>query len=416
MATDAAFYEELSTLTNGDAIGGTKADAKAALQTEIDELALAGQFTQSQLYSFSFEDSDKGCNITKFETPPAGHKTRAEKEVIQKRKYHQRLKNERDRLRQMVSELSHKLQKLQQGSNSISPMISANSAWRQIALHQRDQRAQSEKEQIRLFAEAKTQARYIQKLCQQLPGDSGSTKMLAPAASTRPYNPAFDHSKYLAHIQRVNACHAEVDEILREFDESSVGDGVKSSLRRRRTDGEVEFFQHLNKFTEPYNYEQTHRTMWKLARLHHRQQDRQDFEGLGDPNDTVVIRFRLVRTLTSGSTVSVLQRYVHRRFVENNRTVLVWKTLSEGEDAFHGMHSEETGWVCLQPSTEDGATLVRICVRQAPMRFGLNYGESFTREFQEVLQTSVGEDMVEISSALDKMLLDDTLEGIDIQN
>eukprot|EP00644_Phytophthora_capsici_P016886 jgi/Phyca11/125660/e_gw1.59.249.1 len=165
-------------------------------------------------------------------------------------------------------------------------------------------------------------------------------------------------------------------------------DGVTSSTHCKES-GEVEYFQHLNQFTEPYSYNQTRGTWWKLAKLQHRQQDRQDFNGLG-----------------------LLQRYVHQRFMEDSRTVFVWKTQSEGEGLFKGMKSEETGWVCLQPSMEDGSTLVRVCVRQAPLDAGSS--DSIAGQFDKVLQSSVSEDMREISAALDRMLLDETLEGIKI--
>ncbi|EGZ09039.1 hypothetical protein PHYSODRAFT_365128, partial [Phytophthora sojae] len=326
-----------------------------------------------------------------------------EKEMIRKRQYHRRLKSERDTLRRMVDELSRQLQELQHVSGGATETF-ANSTWRNIAMLQRDQRVQSETEQMRLFTAAKMQALYIKKLCEQLPNTLPQSN--AWSVSPRPTGAPFDESVYHTLLNKVNACYTQIDDVLGEFDR----DGVTTSVHRSQFNGEVQYFQHLNQFTEPYGYEHTHRTMWNLAKLFHRQQDRRDFYGVGDPNDTVVVRFRLLRTLANGATVSVLQRYVHRRFQGNKRTILVWKTLSEGEGVFRGIQSEETGWVCLQPATEEDSTLVRVCVRQAPMRFQApDRCDSATGEFHQVLQNSVSEDMQEISAALDKMLLDDTL-------
>ncbi|OWZ03081.1 hypothetical protein PHMEG_00025251 [Phytophthora megakarya] len=344
--------------------------------------------------------------LTKSELQSTKPKTRAEKEVIRKRKYHQRKKNELTSLRELVYALSSQLEALQQLSN--------DSNWRDIALRQRFQRQTVEAEQMQLFASAKMQAMFIDKLCEQLPRIMKSRLMIEdPHCSAKHYQLFDNKYQFRSHVESVKACYTKVDDILCEFNNSQ--NGVTSSICYREKDGEVKYFQHLNRFIQPYNYEKTHQTMWKLAKLLHRQQDRQDFDDLGSPGDTVVIKFRLVRTLKSGVPVSVQQRYVHRRFMEINRTVLIWKTLSEGEGAFTGMHAEETGWVCLQPATEENSTLVRVCVRQAPMRYGnLSSNESTFYEFHQVLQSSVGEDMLEISTALDRMLLDDTLEGIDI--
>ncbi|KAJ8566427.1 hypothetical protein ON010_g6701 [Phytophthora cinnamomi] len=248
----------------------------------------------------------------------------------------------------------------------------------------------AETEQMRLFAAVKLQASFIKKLCEELP--NGATDLTPPGLAGRvsPHlsRPPIDESLYHALVNQATACYAQIDDVLGEFDR----DGVTTSVHRNECDGEIQYFQHLNQFTEPYDYQHTHQTMWKLANLLHRHQDRRDLQGPGTPNDTVVIRFRLLRTLANGETISVLQRYVQ----EDKRTVFIWKTLSEGEDAFRGAHSEETGWVCLQPSTEEDSTLVKVCVRQVPLKVQVPYRcDALAEEFHQVLQNSVSEDMLE---------------------
>ncbi|KAG3249063.1 hypothetical protein PI124_g6249 [Phytophthora idaei] len=409
MATDASIIEEPV---------GVHSQSQGSKNKENVQTVLTDAPAASELAHLLSQDTDSGADSVKYETQAPKPKTRAEKEVIRKRKYHHRLRNERESLRQLVRELSAQLQDLRlskglytiSAEDSVALVNSRN--WKDVALLRRQLRQRSEIEQVQFFTAAKLQAMYIDKLCAQLPGNSTSRLQIEAAFSTRPINRPFDCNMYWALAQRVNSCYAEVDNVLREFTDR---DGVTSSLHFREKDGQIEYFQHLNRFSEPYNYEQTQRTMWKLATLLHRQHDRQEFEGLASPDDTVVIRFRLVRRLTSGVVVSVLQRYVVRRFFESTRTVFVWKTLSAGEGVFAGLHSEETGWLCLQPSTDEGSTLVRICVRQAPMSFSLPMTcETISGEFVQVLRNSIGEDMLEISTALDRILLDDTLEGIDV--
>ncbi|KAG1692545.1 hypothetical protein DVH05_025297 [Phytophthora capsici] len=384
-----------------DSVSGVNPDPTEAEERPIPDVLIA-----SELAQLLYEDSQLKASVVKNEDLPPKPTTRAEREVIRKRKYHQRLRNERESLRQTVNQLSLQLQQLKQKSGSIN--------WEDFALQQKLQRQSVENEQKKLFATAKMQAMYIGKLCEQLP-DRNMASLLIRAttktASRRPVNHLLDYKNYCALVQTVNACYVQVDDVMRAFTVNSMRDGVTSSTHCKES-GEVEYFQHLNQFTEPYSYNQTRGTWWKLAKLQHRQQDRQDFNGLGCPEDTVALKFRLVRTLPPGVTVSVLQRYVHQRFMEDSRTVFVWKTQSEGEGLFKGMKSEETGWVCLQPSMEDGSTLVRVCVRQAPLDAGSS--DSIAGQFDKVLQSSVSEDMREISAALDRMLLDETLEGIKI--
>ncbi|KAL3670938.1 hypothetical protein V7S43_004123 [Phytophthora oleae] len=386
-----------------------------AEELPIPDALVASEFTQLLL-----EDSKHGASDAKNECSPPKRTTRAEREVIRKRKYHQRLRNERESLRQMANQLSSQLQQLKYAKEkqTIGFGVRPNVNWKDLALHHKLERQRVETEQRKLFAAAKMQVIYIGKLCEQLPDRNMVSLMIRATTNSavpRPINPLFDYNRYCALVQKVNVCYAQVDDVMQAFKVNNTRDGVISSMHYSEETGEREYFQHLNQFTEPYNYQQTRGTWWKLAMLEHRQQDRQEVHGLGSPDDTVAITFRLVRTLPRGETVSVLQRYVHRRFIEDSRTVFTWKTQSEGEGVFKGMKSEETGWVCLQPSTEDGSTFVRVCVRQAPLHFGVSISlESVARDFDKVLQSSVREDMLEISAALDRMLLDDTLEGINI--
>ncbi|GMF55910.1 unnamed protein product [Phytophthora fragariaefolia] len=384
----------------------------AAHQTGTD-IELVGSLLSKFAPQQVTPDTSTSSSVKSETQLAATGKTRREKEKIRKRVYHQRLKSEREILRKMVSDLSRQLEGLQNADNIrlVAKEGMVNSTWRDVALKQRGRRVQAETEQMQLFAMAKKQASIIKSLCEKLP----SGELLSPGhvwgASPSINRPLFDESMYDSLIAGANACYAQIDEVLLKFYQ----DGVTTSEHRNPYTGEIEYFQHLNQFTEPYDYEPTNQTMWRLANLLHREQDRQEFHELGNENDTIVIRFRLLRTLTSGARVSVLQRYVQRRFQEARRTILVWKTLSEGEGVFHGINSEETGWLCLQPSNKEDSTLVRVCVRQVPLSYQTpRRCDSKAVAFHKVMQTSVSEDMQEISSALDKMLLDETLEGIDI--
>ena len=342
--------------------------------------------------------------------------SRREKEAIRKRIYHLKVKDERNELRRTVDDLSRQLEELKQSkpTSLCGNLIVSHSAWKDVAIDERAKLLQCEAEQRQLLAAVEAKASCIEEVCGHFKRD---VKTETPAAMTSTHpdprtNPPFDYTMFRGHLRRAHESYAIVDEI---FDFNSMPEGLHTSVKRREVDGEIEYFEHREKFTLPFRYSDTERTYWKLAKLHHRQYDRVEFSEVADPNDTIVVRFRLVHTLTCGATVSVLQRHVGCRFVEDNRTVHVWKTHSEGEGLFKGMHSDETGWVCFQPSLDKETNEVAICVRQAPMKlFISNASEERSEEFHEILQRSVNDDMVEITSELDKLLLEDTLAGIEI--
>ncbi|EGZ09047.1 hypothetical protein PHYSODRAFT_305839 [Phytophthora sojae] len=381
MASD-GFFEDVA------ACFGTKAHQEQSPQS-------------GEVFAVSSELSTNITSVSSCGTLGDTIKTRKEKEALRKRQYHHRLRAERDTLRREVDELTLQLQRLKQ-----------TQAGRSLAIYERHQHVIAETEQILLFAAARAQAAHIETYHGHQSAASVTTTpvdsiLQAPARSS------FDQILFVVHLRGLESCCARVDQVFRELEMINLPDGVTTTLYRCQDGGGA--MQHLNKFVQPYNYEDTHTAIWKLSKLHHRQQDREMFLGLIDDEEFNVIRFRLIRTLADGRNVSVLQRYIIRRRVEKNRTMLVWKTISEGEGYFCGLYMDESGWVCIEPATEEGSTLVRICVRQTPMRFNFcRVPPSVIGEFARVMQSSVEEDMREISSSLDKLQLDATLEGIDI--
>uniref|UniRef100_M4BU13 Uncharacterized protein n=1 Tax=Hyaloperonospora arabidopsidis (strain Emoy2) TaxID=559515 RepID=M4BU13_HYAAE len=352
-------------------------------------------------------------------------KSRREREAIRKRVYHQKVKDERNRLRQTVDDLARQLSDLQAGkqARAAAATDTLSQLQRHLAHDEREQLRLAEEEQKRLLAEAETKALCIEALCKQLtlemPKSSGTALTTTARSRSRALSsrvsPEFDYTMFRGHLRRVYESYAIVDEIFNR--EKSMTEGIVSSVKRRETDGEVEYFEHRSNYTQPFCYPRTEQIMWKLAKLHHRQDDREEFGEVAESDDdTIVVRFRLLHTLTCGSTVSVLQRQVGRRFVEKNRTVIVWKLHAEGEDIFRGMHADETGWVCLTPGADEGTTDVMMCVRQVPMKLILSSsgGDARVQEFHDLLQSSVSEDISEVTSELDKLLLEDTLAGIDV--
>ncbi|GMF55912.1 unnamed protein product [Phytophthora fragariaefolia] len=340
---------------------------------------------------------------------------RKEREAARKKNYHHRVKHEREALRQSVVDLANQLEELTR-SDGPGSLGCTDLTWKKRAIQQRDQLCRAQAEQLQLLTATKAHAAYINKVCKQvspLTSDSDTTTgdpRIDALLRGRNY-PPFDLSMYRGHAQRVVESYARVDEVFKGF--TVMEDGVRNSIKRRELDGQVELLEHLNKFTQPFSFEMTHKELWNLAKFRHRQLDRMDYEGLANAENTIVLRFRLIRQLSTGMLASVLQRYVIHRYKEENRVVIVWKAHSEGEDVFSGMHSDQSGWIYLQPGAQENSTEVGICIRQVPMQFSISTsGDDIIREFHRVLQSYVNEDVLLITTALDKISLENTLKGI----
>ncbi|KAG7375217.1 hypothetical protein PHYPSEUDO_002496 [Phytophthora pseudosyringae] len=208
------------------------------------------------------------------------------------------------------------------------------------------------------------------------------------------------------------AIYAYLDDLFAECGVAALPLGVVNSIHQRDGDGHTEFIQHLNKFTLPFDFEKTCASSWNVADRQHHQHDRDVFECFGDPHHTVVVKYRMIRTLATGETVSIVQRFVARRFIRLDRVVCIWKTYTEGEGIYRRMYLDETGWTRLRPSTSGPGTLAEVCVRQVPVLF--NSCESVAGKVHQLLQDRVDEDEREVTQALQHLLLDDVVAGFDV--
>ncbi|KAL3670911.1 hypothetical protein V7S43_004096 [Phytophthora oleae] len=86
-----------------------------------------------------------------------------------------------------------------------------------------------------------------------------------------------------------------------------------------------------------FSYEETCRSIWMLSHLMHRQEEREGYPEIDDPDNIIATKFRVTKQLSGGKSVSLRERFASRKFKEDNRTVLVWKALLSGEDSCAGM-------------------------------------------------------------------------------
>ncbi|ETL34882.1 hypothetical protein L916_12937, partial [Phytophthora nicotianae] len=194
--------------------------------------------------------------------------------------------------------------------------------------------------------------------------------------------------------------------------ESSPQSSIIKTTREKNQNG-TEFFQSYGTQMMPFEYRQTCHYLWQLVILGHRQEDRLLYRVVDDPENTLAMRFRLHG---SNSEAYVVMHYAIRRFEEKDRTVLVWRALAEGEGVFSGMHTDETGWCIVHSSAMDSCAIVETCSRVVPMHIGAAAScVGVAEQFTGIVLKSIEEDILQISVKLDKVLLDEALEHIHVE-
>ncbi|KAF1785959.1 hypothetical protein GQ600_14473 [Phytophthora cactorum] len=264
------------------------------------------------------------------------------------------------------------------GTNRASVQLS-NYYWRDCATKQRDERLAAEAEQKRLVAATNVQATYIDNL----------TKLLERRASTslqESWAPGIRDSKRL----RVETSDDAVfTALLKEVDDTTP---ALTSYYESAESGEVEYLEHVNKCIQPFDYETTYTSVWKVAGHPHRQLDREVFAGAAGQENTIAVKFRLERTLTTGTKVSIKQWLVVRRFIEKTECSMDGKSTRKIWDV-------------------DGSD-------RAPSACALQYmyiqaGGSVVGVFRRMLQDKIDEDEKRLRGAMEGLMIEDTLTIVD---
>ncbi|KAG7377177.1 hypothetical protein PHYBOEH_001084 [Phytophthora boehmeriae] len=314
--------------------------------------------------------------------------------VIQ-RKSRDRVKSSRESLRRQANELADKLARLKQVQTIKQVQADLNRPpkyllWRQIAARELRERWQAEAERRRLTEFVDTQKAYIADLTDQArKWPSGNELRILTKKLRR--NSQGD-ALYNAYIREVEMNYSRTDDVFLDCGMASLPErgAMAQSVKKRRDDGEVEYYELLKKFPKSSSFREAASTMWKLAETKFVSRDHHErYEVSMDPENTFAIKYSETKTLKTGEQVVLFNRFFLRRFVEPNRIVHVWKVVSEGTGAFRGVHFDQTGWNCIRPAADPTNTgsIVEMCQRWIPLRYRTSGSSEVTvGQFCEVLQ------------------------------
>lgn len=92
-----------------------------------------------------------------------------------------------------------------------------------------------------------------------------------------------------------------------------------------------------------------------------------------------------------------------KKYVQPGRMVIVWRALTEGDNEFSGMHSDETGWSVIRPHKTEGA-IIQAFTRYFPLAIATTFGDRVrTDQFSKLIVTSGEEDGSEITRMMESL-------------
>ncbi|POM68553.1 Hypothetical protein PHPALM_15275 [Phytophthora palmivora] len=333
------------------------------------------------------------------------------KDRKRRRAYRERRRIERDGLQQEIEKLTEEL-KIAQGHGRV-----ITSAWKMIADRQLAARMASEAEQNRLCDAIDSRAALLKQFHELmsehiaegdiLPGGWDDTE--TASCQHKRVRLETDDAIFSTYIEELDKVYAQTDETFRSrgLDAEPNWDEPSDNWIK---DPDTGFFLYGGKLTLPFDFREICRSRWYTAPLWHRQESRQLYQGVDDPDNTVAFKFRITTRLSSGAIASVLQRVTLRRYKEKERMVIVWRLFTEGEGIFNGMNADETGWNVATPavnSTKTG-TVMLTCVRNVPMHLNnVTTGAPAVKQFADKLVEWGSENHLEVTNTLKNLSLTD---------
>ncbi|KAG6592471.1 uncharacterized protein IUM83_12517 [Phytophthora cinnamomi] len=354
-------------------------------------------------------------------SPSKKNKHRSDGVDLRQRKYRLRVKGEREELRQLEIELSKQVKEIleaRQGTNTTArtDLVLSKSFWKQVAEHQKQRRLHAEKDKDRLLAIVNSQAMYLESLGLTLRECPSWPVSVIVGASSEGCDrlddrrwlrlKSSDAAVYDIFLQDVKDSYARIDRVFEECEMGSLAIGSACSLRLHHPNGCVKSSQYVTKWLQPFSFEDGCTKLWTLCRLPHRQIDRHEHSDISDPENTIAFKFRVRKTLSCGSTASILKRVVVRRIVESGRVVIVTKVFSEGEGIFSGMDIDETWWSTIRPHSDGSKTraLLQTCTRRVPVKYITANPEGLAvKAFEAMVEEAIKVDEHESIRFLEKL-------------
>ncbi|ETO70002.1 hypothetical protein F444_13488 [Phytophthora nicotianae P1976] len=404
---DSEFLDEIEALLDADRLSLDSLEGEGGIHDLLSSSDAPIEIVEYSCHDGSLDSSTNSGG--------SGRETASEQSELyaigdRRKKYRYREKKERQDLTRLKRELTSKVQELfdaKMGRNTTArtDIALTKDFWPKLARQQREEREKAEAEQKRLVAAVQSQAAYIENLCaiqRDLPSwgtdHIGNDRWLRLKSS--------DTALFKTYSAETEECYARIDKVFAEW-------GMEFQPTSRPESG-VQHTYCLNRILPPLTFEAACNFLWNDTGVPFRGNSKEIYQNVDEPENTAAVKFRVKKTLTCGSPVSILKRVVARRFFEEDRMVVVIKSFIEGEGIFSGMDMEKTCWSSIQRCANgSNGAILEFCSRQLPVPFleGCS-SDSTVKTFQVMLKDVTTDEELEFANSLKQFVLANSLEDI----
>ncbi|KAG1703510.1 hypothetical protein DVH05_007457 [Phytophthora capsici] len=309
--------------------------------------------------------------------------------------YRKRRVKERTDLLRQIKELTVELHKRQQAKEVT--ISGASTAWKLLAQRLKYEREEAEEEQHQLRAEVDARSTLVKDIYYRLASHYSAS--ISDSLQRKRMNlDKYDVDIFTTYLRELDALYAKTNEVLCNSECEDCGLWNECE--------EEGSYQYKDRNIVPIDFQQASVALWDASHLPDHRNDRQEFNGVQDWENTAAFKFRLTAQLTDGRVVSVVQRSVTRRYQEDNRLVVIWRSFLNGEGEFAGMHADETGWDELTPTAI--GTMMRTYIQHFPMHVSLMpTSKPVLQEFNGVVLEAVSDIGEDIYQRFEKLLIVD---------
>lgn len=337
------------------------------------------------------------------------------KDAIRRREYREKQKAQKEELYRQVEELSMKLVSLQQNQEAAKARrglgVASPAVWKALANRHLHARLIAEEQQRKLHEAVQRRAQLIESLGnmvqKRIAEEQPDHELMRPMKRARPESP--DAVLFEAYIKELDEVYARVDDVFSEtvVRAADVPHCYFTPMQPRRKD--ASYHELVGKRSTPFPFDQVRKRMRDLQCMWHRVLDRVDYSGPCLSSSTTAMKVRIPGDTPSRSLV---QYAIMRKYYESDRVVIICRKFTEGEGAYTGMHSDETGWTIVRPSPGSadvaGSTSMETVIRYVPMTFSAATGsDTLLKEFSDLIIKAGEEDCRKSLSIMEDTLLNE---------
>ncbi|KAF4040609.1 hypothetical protein GN244_ATG07118 [Phytophthora infestans] len=184
---------------------------------------------------------------------------------------------------------------------------------------------------------------------------------------------------------------------------------ANNQLTRKQKEGVV-YFDSADRTVFPYAFEQVAEAMPKVMVAN----PATDFETIEaqDEKDTITVKYLVKYQLTPGESGSFRIYAAAKKFRENDRLVLLWRSFTEGLGRFEGWQSDDTTWMVVRPSSvkfDRSYTVLESYTRLVPIELGNTSGCDNINSFVNIIAKSGEEEFKQMMHTMEKMVINATV-------